>query len=114
VEAMTSTVLVVEDDGHLRKAVARTLSARGHRVVAAASCCETLQHPGPFAVGIFDIALGDGDGVALATDLLRRGRVARAIFFTGSVDVSQVTRAAEIGTVVSKGQGMAPLLRALW
>ena len=113
-EAMARTVLLVEDDDPMRKAVTRTLSARGHKVVAAASCCETLQHPGPFAVGIFDIALGDGDGVDLATDLLRQGRVARAVFFTGSVSLSQVSRAAEVGTVVSKGNGMEPLLRALW
>jgi DNA-binding response OmpR family regulator len=108
-----NTVLVVEDEESMRRLVALTLSASGHRVVAAASCAETLDHPGPFALGIFDISLGDGCGVELAAELLRQGRVARVIFFTGGVEPDRISRAGALGTVVSKGDGIESLLRAL-
>jgi ActR/RegA family two-component response regulator len=113
VEGRPSTVLVVEDEELVREVVVRALSFYGHTVVTAASCSEALKHPGPFHVGIFDIRLGDGCGIELAAELLRQGRVARAIFYTGGADPARITRAVDLGTVVSKGDGLEPLLRAL-
>jgi DNA-binding NarL/FixJ family response regulator len=108
-----NTVLVVEDEDSVRRLLSQALSAEGHSVVAAASCSETANHPGPFDVGIFDISLGDGCGVELAAELLRQGKVARAIFFTGGVDAARISRACALGTVVSKGDGIGSLLAAL-
>jgi DNA-binding NarL/FixJ family response regulator len=112
-QGLATTVLVVEDEEPVREVVVRALLRYGHTVVAAASCSDASKHPGPFDVGIFDIGLGDGDGIELATELLRQGRVARAIFYTGGADPARITQAVELGTVVSKGDGLEPLLRAL-
>jgi DNA-binding NarL/FixJ family response regulator len=113
VEGTTWTVLVVEDEELVREVVVRALSLFGHTVVAVVSCLEALKQNGPFDIGIFDIGLGDGCGIELATKLLRQDTVARAIFYTGGADPGQISRAAELGAVVSKGAGLAPLLRAV-
>jgi DNA-binding NarL/FixJ family response regulator len=113
VEGVAITVLVVEDEELVREVVVRALSLFGHTVVAVVSCLEALKQNGPFDIGIFDIGLGDGCGVELAAELLRRSIVSRAVFYTGGSDSGRMTRAAELGTVVSKGSGLEPLLRAV-
>ena len=112
-ERQTRTVLLVEVHDVVRRAVARLLSAKGYEVATAASCSKALSQAGPFAVGIFDLSVGDGDGVALAADLLRQGRISRAIFYTGSAEPAQINAASEVGEVISNGDGTKKLLRAL-
>ena len=107
------SVLVVDDDEPLRRTPARTLLANGNEVTTAGSCSEAMSLAGPFDVGIFDIQLGDGCGVELAAAMLADGKVQRAVFYTGGAAFSQIVRAVEIGTVVSKGDGVATLLRAV-
>lgn len=60
-------------------------------------------------LGVFDVDLPDGDGVELAQELLRVGQVKAVVFYTGR----PVNRAADVGTVVTKGSDAAELRAAV-
>jgi CheY-like chemotaxis protein len=95
-------VLVVEDNALARRMLRRSLAARGHHLTFAATVAEALSLEGRFEVGVIDGELPDGDGVALARDLLARGVVDRVVFFTASADEDLLAAAAVIGTVIHK------------
>jgi CheY-like chemotaxis protein len=105
-------LLVVEDDPQLMRVLERLLGSFGHEVVVTTSCREA-RDAGAFAVGIFDIGLPDGDGVELAWDLLASGRIAHAVFFTGSSDHTDLRRAEDCGVVIPKSRGVAVLRVAI-
>ena len=109
----TRAVLVVEDDDGVRRAICRALMAVGCHAVMATSCAEARAQAGSFAIGVFDIQLGDGCGVELAAELLRDGKIPRAIFFTGGADGTTLLRALKLGNVISKADGVETLARAV-
>lgn len=101
---MVVRVIVVEDDAELRRSLARRLQGEGMEVIQASSWAEvSAQANSPFDYGVFDIVLPDGNGIDAAAELLTGGSVGRAVFFTGSTDVSALERAASLGRVVQKG-----------
>ncbi len=104
-------ILLVEDDPELCRAVARILRREGLEVTAAPSCSAATALTCSFDLGVFDIGLGDGDGVELAEQLLERGRVARAVFFTSAGRVEIHRRARRVGPVVQKLDGAEALLQ---
>ncbi len=69
-----ATILVVEDDAGLRRTLAATLKAAGHKVVEAASGAEGLRwqaHHAPDLV-LLDLGLPDRDGMDLITGIRAR------------------------------------------
>ena len=106
------TVLVVEDDANLRRALVRTLAGIGLEVTACATCAEA--HRARCAdLGVLDIDLPDGDGARLAEELLRQGKLRRVVFFTAAAKGDVRARAARIGVVIDKSDGVGALLAAL-
>jgi CheY-like chemotaxis protein len=95
-------ILLVEDDEVIARLIERGLVRLGYDVRAVSSCAEALAVEGQFRCGIFDIELGDGDGVELALALLARGSIRTVVFYTGTLDSDARRRAVDVGRVVHK------------
>jgi CheY-like chemotaxis protein len=96
------TVLLVEDSEFVQTVLIHMLSEAGHAVTAASTAAAAATTIDRFEVGIVDIHLPDGHGVAVAESLLRAGTVARVIFFTSETNAAVLERAARLGNVVPK------------
>jgi DNA-binding response OmpR family regulator len=94
-------LLLVEDNGAIGRAIAKSLRAQGHVVTLAHSYAEA-RSVDYHDVGVFDITLPDGDGIELCEQLLKEGRVGGALFCSGSIDDLLIERAEETATVISK------------
>lgn len=106
-------LLHIENDALVARAISRVLRLKGYKVRSIKSCQEARGVQPMDQVGIFDIDLGDGNGVALAEDLCRSGVVTHAVFFTACTDAESYRRARKSGPVINKTQGVSALLRLL-
>jgi DNA-binding response OmpR family regulator len=106
-------VLVVEDYPPLAKVIAIALRRSGHDAERVGSVGRALASPGDFDLTVLDLDLPDGDGVALAVQLLERGRTRACVFYTASRDVELRERARRHGEVVDKQAGIDRLLDAV-
>ena len=95
-------LLLVEDNGAVGRAIAKSLRAQGHTVTLVNSYAEARAVTGYFDVGVFDIALPDGDGIELCEQLLKAHRIGGALFCSGSIDDLLLERAQETAPVISK------------
>ena len=80
----SETILLVEDDPHLRGVIRRTLASRGYAVRAVGNAVEarTLEGAAPHLV-VTDVVLPDGNGIELARDLAGRWPSAAFLFISG-------------------------------
>ena len=78
-------VLIVEDHGHTRELMTRLLSRWGYEVAAAHDLQSGLDcvHKEPFDIILSDIALPDGTGYALISEVRRQGQDVMAIALSG-------------------------------
>ena len=105
--------LIVEDDPVVARSIARRLLREGY-TVSLAQTCRAARAAGPgFHVAILDLDLPDGSGADLADELFRRGTVRGVVFYTGSLDGSQRTRASLFGLVVDKASNLDDVIQAL-
>jgi CheY-like chemotaxis protein len=109
----SNSLLMVEDDRQLSRAVSRALGRFGHSVIAAPSFATAQVLACRFDIGVFDIQLGDGDGIDLAEEMLGDGRVEHVVFFTAERDPVALERAGRLGPVVHKQEGVEALLPIL-
>lgn len=81
------SVLVVEDEPHLREVIAEFLRIGGHQVAAVESRQEALSlaksHAGGFDILLTDVVLKDGSGRDIAESVLALGGKTRVIFMSG-------------------------------
>jgi ActR/RegA family two-component response regulator len=112
-QTSTHSLLVVDDDVTLARALARASTRRGFSVVVAGSCTAARALSQTFDFAILDLDLPDGNGVDLARQLLRAGSVPSVVFFTGSGDSALLARARRLGAVVLKSKGIASVLSCL-
>lgn len=103
-------VLLVDDNALLVRSLARWLGRYGCTVTAVSTCGAAAGLAGPFDCGVFDVDLGDGDGIALADCLLYGGTIGTAVFFCSTNDGRLLRRASEIGPVVYKDAPMLQLI----
>lgn len=82
---MSTTIAVVDDEAHLREAVAEYLQGKGFTVVEAgdAASFRALVETTPIDVVVLDVAMPGEDGLSLARWLRRRGDIG-IIFATAS------------------------------
>src|SRR5512142_860790 len=106
-------LLLVEDDPEFSRALSRILRRERLEVTAAPSCTAARALTCWFDIGVFDIGLGDGDGVDLAEQLLEEGRVGKAVFFTAANRASVLRRTTRLGPVVRKRDGVEALLQVV-
>jgi DNA-binding response OmpR family regulator len=112
-ETPSLMLLLVEDHRPLARALARTLQRRGHRVTVVHGARDARDRGGVYECGIFDIDLPDGNGLDLADEMLERGTVLHAVFFTASIDPEVARRARALGSFVSKQHGLEELVAAI-
>jgi DNA-binding NtrC family response regulator len=94
-----ATILVVEDEANLRRAVCRGLEERGHRPVQAGTLGEArrrLLGGSPDAV-LLDLRLPDGDGLELLGELGADHPGTPAVILTAYGDVDTAVRALKAG-----------------
>lgn len=114
-------LLLVEDDGNLRKALGRALGGRGFSVAAVASCSEALAHLAataddrPVQFAVLDLRLPDGSGLDLVPVLLDRFPAMRIVVLTGWGSIATALRALRLGAVdfIAKPVEVEALVRAL-
>ena len=107
------SLLVVEDDVTVARALARSLARRGFSVSIVGSCKAALALVQSFDFAILDLDLPDGNGVDLARQLLSAGTAPNVLFYTGSIHRALLARARRVGPVVMKAGGLAPLIAYL-
>lgn len=114
VSAERTRVLLVEDHAAVRQAIATALSQEDDFEVVgeAGSLAEARQMLDQFDVAIVDLALPDGYGGVLITELRERNPEAQALVLTASLDRAQVARAVESGAtaVINKTAPLEQLL----
>ena len=106
-------ILVVEDYPPMALLLTRMLRKLGHRVEREFSTKGALRHERVFEHAVLDIDLPDGDGVTLAEQLLSRRRVNSFVFFTATKDAFTLSRAARLGLVVNKSEGLHRLVSVI-
>jgi DNA-binding response OmpR family regulator len=105
--------LLVEDDAPLARPMVRLLARQGYDVTHVSTCEAALAQAASFDVAVLDMELPDGLGIDLYPELLGRGTVPVAIFFTSAPDASLLRRAARLARCVEKSQGVDALIAAL-
>ncbi len=106
-------LLLVEDNAAVGRAIAKSLRAQGHTVTLVNTCAEARAATSYHDVGVFDIALPDGDGIELCEQLLKDRRLGGALFCSGSVDDLLIERAQETARVISKEASFWELCNAI-
>jgi len=83
----SETILVVDDEGHVRNVARRILERYGYRVFTAADGHDALrvieEHGGKVDLLISDLVMPAMDGRALHRELLETGRLMPVIFMSG-------------------------------
>jgi DNA-binding NtrC family response regulator len=81
---MKANILILDDEESIRFSFHRFLTAEGHHVTTAASYSEALERmdEGKFHLILADIILGDGFGINILKEVLRRILKTRVIIMT--------------------------------
>ena len=98
---ITPLVHVVDDDGSLRTALIRLLSAAGFEVRGYASTGDFLLQPAPDRPGciVLDIRMPGPSGLDLQEALRRQDVLLPVVFLTGHADVASSVKAMKAGAV---------------
>ncbi|HEX2733839.1 MAG TPA: response regulator [Polyangiaceae bacterium] len=106
-------LLHVENDPLVARALARLLRIHGYDVQTVLSYASGTLITEKFDIGLFDIDLGDGDGVELAEQLQAKNLIKTTLFFTARTDTDTAARASLLGPVISKTAEIDVVLEAL-
>ena len=93
------SIVVVEDDAGMKRAIERLLRAAGFQSVSFASAEELLQTEAAYSAAclVLDIHLPGLSGLELARVLVRSGRAKPVIFITGQDEESLRDEAQRLG-----------------
>ena len=113
------TVFIVDDDAAVRASLSMLLETHGLRVVVYEGAESLLAACKPDWQGcaVLDVQLKGMDGLALQTELRRRGVTIPIIFLTGHGDIPMTVRAMKAGaceflTKPARAEELLPLIRA--
>ena len=107
-----ATLLVVEDDPAVTRALSRLLRDQGVAFRAVDSLAGALDADTRNATAIIDLELPDGSGLALFEQLHASGAVAAVVFFSATVDAQQIAQARRLGVFVPKQAGATAAVKA--
>ena len=96
-----SLVFAIDDDGSVRKGLARLLRSAAYKSEIFESASDFLARPphsGPSCV-IVDVQMPGLDGIELQVDLIRRHREEQLVFITGYGDIPMCAQAMKAGAV---------------
>jgi FixJ family two-component response regulator len=96
-----ATVLVIDDDGSVRRALERLLRSAGYRVRTFATGREFLEHDPLEDVGcvVLDVRMPGQGGLDLYEVLAQTGRDLSVVFITGHGDIPMAVKAIRAGAV---------------
>jgi DNA-binding NtrC family response regulator len=97
-----ASILVVEDNDTLRRAIARALAGRCERVVEAETCAqarESIAANEPFAVVLTDLRLPDGDGIEVLRSVRARDARSAVVLMTAHGTIASAVEAMREGAV---------------
>ena len=100
------TVLVIEDDPTVARALRRALTVRSVKCAIASSAKEVRATVGNYKLAIVDVNLPDGNGIDLYDELRSDNRVGVGIFFTATEDENDKERATRLGPLIPKSHGV--------
>jgi DNA-binding NtrC family response regulator len=108
-----ATILLVEDDEHVREILVQIIGLAGHDARAAATYGdgERAWSTGQFDLLIADICLPDGSGYRLAENAARAGR--KAVLITGASDRTFGQPDSPVGSCLVKPFRMGTLVDAI-
>lgn len=106
-------VLLVDSDAVAVNLALRALRGAGYDVIQAGSCAAARSLDTRFETGVFELEVGDGNGIELAGELLARGIVERVVFFTFERSAAVLHDALHLGFVIHKGASAEDLLDAV-
>jgi DNA-binding response OmpR family regulator len=106
-------VLIVEPSNPVRRALEHVFTRRGYSVVVADGATAATRLPARFDCGVFSDQLTDGNALTLAGWFLAEQRVNCVVFFGISEDVEVRLRACNLGSYVSRNEGLHRLERAV-
>jgi len=119
-DALTNTILIVDDNADLRKGLSLRLRANGYQVLTAAdaiSATAVIVKEEPNLV-ILDLGLPCGDGFVVMERLQKHDRLAQTpvIVLTGREKTNNMNQALRAGAVgfFQKPVEDGPLLLAIW
>jgi two-component system, response regulator RegA len=94
------TLLVVEDDPHLRQRLLRAFADRGFSVHGAASVPEALRlaEDAP-EYAVVDLRIGDGSGLEVVRALVAKDPATRIVMLTGYGSIATAVEAMRLGAV---------------
>lgn len=101
------TVLVIEDDPAVARALRRALKLKSIFCQVAGSAEEVRKLDQSYRLAIVDVNLPDGNGIDLYDELHANKRVDVGVFFTATDDENDRARAHRLGPVIAKSQGVA-------
>jgi DNA-binding response OmpR family regulator len=95
------SVLIVDDDAQLRRALLRTLSAHGFESKAASNYEEAIDQLGkqPYDVLLTDLRMGEKDGIDLLNALQELAASPRAILMSAYATARDSQRALDLGAI---------------
>jgi DNA-binding NtrC family response regulator len=96
-----ASILVVEDNDTLRRAIARALEGRCERVLEAATCAQAreLVAANTFAVVLTDLRLPDGDGIEVLQAVRAQGAGSAVVLMTAHGTIASAVDAMREGAV---------------
>lgn len=100
------TVLVIEDDPTVARALRRAFLVRSVKCEIASSAKEVRESVEKYKLAIVDVNLPDGNGIDLYDELRSGDRVGAGIFFTATADENDKERATRLGLVIPKSEGV--------
>ncbi len=94
-------LLLLDDDGPLRRTLARALERRGFEVFPAESLAEARELAGErrFGFAALDLRLEDGHALALVRELLDRAPDTRIAVMTGYGNIASAVAAVKLGAL---------------
>lgn len=107
-------ILIVDELAACGSDTARLLRRYGYSVTTATSALEVSGlSQQQFDCGVFGCVLPDGDGIQVASRLLRAETIRRAVFFCAMDDAETTARAQTIGSCVDRSYGIRELERVI-
>ena len=95
----TISILVVDDEAHIRRLAEKELSSERRRIATAGSAQEALKafRAGSFDVVLLDMRLPDGNGLDLLTRFQELAPEVQVVVITGFGDVDNAVQAMKLG-----------------
>ena len=111
------SMLILDDDNHLRDRLARAMEKKGYRVTQAESVKKAIleARKSPPAYAVLDLRLNDGSGLEVVKEIQKVKKESRIIMLTGYGNIPTTVEAIKAGAIdyISKPTDADDIAKAL-